>query len=244
MQRWLGDAYSNLYSEFGRDTFSLQDARTVLKLKESNLHAAFSLLHRAGALIVFDTGRPRAYRVLDPRSLVLRSSREIAHLDFPQEAYLQLIYDTLRALRERVELRSFCIFGSVARGEAKRSSDVDILVVSDRFEGSIASRIDSLSFVDEVVRDEVRFLGAHGYRTAPNLMPLRSEEAERVPVLFLDLAVNAKILIDEEGLMTRILSRLKARLELAGSKRVETGGGGWYWDLKPGYARGEKEVVI
>jgi hypothetical protein len=74
-------------------------------------------------------------------------------------------------------------------------------------------------------------------------MPLRREEAERVPVLFLDLAVNAKMLIDQGGLMTGILSRLRARLDLAGSKRVETGGG-WYWDLRPGYARGEKEVVI
>jgi hypothetical protein len=111
-------------------------------------------------------------------------------------------------------------------------------VVSDRFEGSVASRIDSLAFVDDVVRDEVRFLGAHGYRTAPNLMPLRREEAERVPVLFLDLAVNAKILIDEGGLMTGILSRLRARLDLAGSKRVETGHG-WYWDLGSGASSGD-----
>jgi predicted nucleotidyltransferase len=243
MQRWLGDAYSSLYSEFGRDTFSLQDAQRVVNLKESNLHVALSLLHRAGAVIVFDRGRPRAYRLLDPRSLVLRTSGKIAHVDFPQEAYLQLIYDTLRALRDRVKLTSFCVFGSVARGEAKRTSDVDILVVSDSFKGSVASRIDSLSFVDEMVKGEVRFLGEHGYRTAPNLLPLRREEAERVPVLFLDPAVNAKMLFDEGGFMTGILTRLRARLDLAGSKRVETEHG-WYWDLKPDYTRGEKEVLI
>src|SRR5438445_2556061 len=125
MQRWLGDAYSSLYSEFGRDAFSLQDARAVLRLKESNLNVAFSLLHRACAVIVFDRGRPRTYRLLDPRSLVLATSGQTAHLEFPQEAYLQLIYDTLRALRERFKLTSFCVFGSVARGEAKKSSDVD-----------------------------------------------------------------------------------------------------------------------
>src|SRR2546427_5101131 len=177
MQRWLGGAYCTLYSEFGRDAFSLQGARRVLNLKESNLHTAFSLLHRHGAVIIFDRGRPRTYRLLDPRSLVLRTSGLVADVNFPQEAYLQLIHDTLRALRNRVKLTSFCVFGSVARGEAKRSSDVDILVVSDSFQGSVASRIDSLSFVDETAKEEVKFMAENGYMTAPTIMPLRGEEA-------------------------------------------------------------------
>ena len=243
MQRWLGDAYGSMYSKFGRETFSLNDARTLLNLKESNLHVAFSLLHRAGAVIVFDRGRPRTYRLLDPRNLVLKTSAQVADVAFPQEAYVQLVYDTLMAIRERVKLTSFCVFGSVARGEASRSSDVDILVVSDSFQGSVASRIDSLSFVDEKVKDEVKFLAGHGYRTAPNLVPLREEEAERVPVLFLDLAFNAKALLDEGGFMSAILRRLRARLDLAGSRRVETARG-WYWDLKPDYAKGDKEIII
>ena len=243
MQRWLGDAYGSLYSRFGRETFSLQDAKAVLRLKESNLYVAFSLLHKAGAVIIFDRGTPRTYRLLDPRSLVLKMSGAVTAPDFSQEEYLQLVYDTYRALRERVELTSFCVFGSVARGEAKKSSDIDILVVSDSFRGSVASRIDSLSYVDEMVKDEIRFLGEHGLRTMPTILPLRREEAERVPVLFLDLSVHAKILYDEGRLMTGILGKLRARLDLAGSVRVESGGG-WYWDLKPDFKRGEKEVVI
>jgi hypothetical protein len=74
-------------------------------------------------------------------------------------------------------------------------------------------------------------------------MPLRADEADRVPVLFLDLAVNAKMIFDGGGFMAGVLRRLRARLDLAGSKRVETGHG-WYWDLKPDYARGEKEIVV
>lgn len=39
-------------------------------------------------------------------------------------------------------LTSICLYGSVARGTARRDSDVDLLVVSDDFSGSLASRVE------------------------------------------------------------------------------------------------------
>jgi len=243
LQRWLGEAYSRLYGKFGRGAFSLPDLEGVLNFDKSKLHVAFSLLHKAGAVIIFQRGRPRRYRLLDPRSLVLKTSGEVEEVEFEQEEYLQLIYDVLRAVRGRIELISFCVYGSVARGQAKKSSDLDVLLVSDEFEGSIASRIDLLSFVDEETKEERAFLRKNGYEVAVSLMPLRREEAEASPILFLDLAANAKVLYDEGGFLGGVLTKLKAKLDLAGSRRVETEHG-WYWDLKPDYRRGGRVVVI
>lgn len=204
---------------------------------------AFSKLHKEGALIIAGRGKPRSYRLLDPRNLTLRMSGAIkSGLELEQEQYVQLIHDAFRVLRERLGIVSFCVYGSVARGEAKPLSDLDILLVSDEFRGSLASRIDSLSFVDAETRGEVDFLRSDGYITSLSLLPLRKEEAEAAPAILLDLTVNSKILYDENDFLKGILVKLRAGLELAGARRISTKDG-WYWDLKPGYRPGEEVLV-
>jgi len=243
LQRWLGDCYCRLYARFGRGLFTAAEAAELLKLERPRVHVAFSKLHAAGALLVYAKTRTRLYRVMDPRSLALKSAGAVGEVEFDQEEYGQLIFDVLRAVRDRFRLVSFCVYGSVARGEARQASDLDVLLVSDDFEGSIASRLDLLSFVDQETSEEVAFLRRNGRTTTVNFMPLRREEAEAVPILLLDLAVNGKILLDEGGFLTRILSRLRGRLELAGAKRVKTAEG-WYWDLKPDFEPGKEAGVV
>jgi predicted nucleotidyltransferase len=238
LQHWLGETYSKLHWEFGRESFSLSDAEQVLGFGESKVHVAFSKLHSCGALIVFRRSRPRIYRLLDPGSLILRASGKINEVDFQQEEYLQLALDVLRTLRARLDLVSFCVYGSVARGEARSSSDLDVLVVSDDFNGSVASRIDLLSFVDSEVGEELAYLRKNGLSTYVSFMPLRKEEVEAGPILLLDQSYNAKILYDEGDFLGRILARLRAKLELKGSKRIKTSGG-WYWDLQPDFSQGQ-----
>jgi predicted nucleotidyltransferase len=242
MQRWLGDSYCKLYSRFGRDVFTASEAAGVLDFESPKLHVAFSKLHSAGALILFTRSRPRRYRLLDPRSLALEWSGAVERVEFRHEEYTQLIFDVLRAVRSRLSLVSFCVYGSVARGEAEATSDLDVLLVSNDFGGSLASRLDFLSFVDEKTSEEVGFLRRNGRETAASFMPLRKNEAEGGPVLFLDLAAHAKILFDEGGFLRGVLTRLRGRLDLAGAKRVETGKG-WYWDLKPDFVPGQEVVV-
>jgi len=86
-------------------------------------------------------------------------------------------------------------------------------------------------------------LRKNGYEVAVSLIPLRWEEAEAGPILLLDLATNAKVLCDKGRFLGGVLTRLKAKLDLAGSRRVETECG-WDWDLKPNYRRGRKVIVI
>jgi len=214
----------------------------MLSFDAAKTHVAFSKLHSDGALILFGRTRPKLYRLLDPRSLCLAWSGAVGGGEFAQEEYRQLVFDVLRAVRQRMRLVSFCVYGSVARGEAKPTSDLDILLISDDLRGSIASRLDLLSFVDIETFDEVRFLRGNGRSTAVSLIPLTRKEAGADPALFLDLAVHAKILLDEGGFLNDILAKLRGRLALAGAKRIETANG-WYWDLKPGFVPGQ-EVVI
>jgi hypothetical protein len=247
LQRWLGEAYSRLYWKYGRETFGAGDVRSLLGLTESMTHVALSRLHSAGALVIFDGGRPRRYRLLDPRSLSLlladiglKGTEDDARI--PQERYAQLAYDTFRAVRSRFNLLSFAVYGSVARGEAGPSSDLDILLVSDDLKGSLASRIDDLLFADREAAEELEFMKRNGVTTTLSFLPLRREELGARPIVLLDLAENVRILYDGEDVLGGVLRGMRARLELAGARRVRTERG-WYWDLKPDFRPGQEVVV-
>jgi predicted nucleotidyltransferase len=241
-QHWLGEIYSRLYAKFGRETFTLSQATSATGKEEGKLSVAFSKLHDAGVLILFARTRPRVYRLLDPRNLLLKTSGEINEERLPQEAVIQLVDDAFRVLRDRVSLTSFAIYGSFARGEAKPTSDVDILLVSDEFEETLASRIDSLAWVDRELAGELEFLARNGYRFFPSFYPLRMSEALTFPVLFLDMTEDAKIIHDKDDFLKRTLARLSARLELMGARRIRTGDGR-YWDLGTNIRPGEEIVA-
>ena len=45
-----------------------------------------------------------------------------------------------------MDLESFAVYGSVARGQASKNSDVDILLISEELDGSLASRMERLYY--------------------------------------------------------------------------------------------------
>ncbi len=237
-QRWLGQIYSGLYSDFGRDPFTLSQAVDATGASETKLAVAFSKLHSSQAVLVFKRSRPRLYRLLDPRNLVIAEAGTLSRIRLIQERYVQLIYDVFRSLRGHLDVVSLAVFGSVARGEAGPLSDIDLLVVSDDFHGSLASRIDWLSFVDSEVEDEIGFLKSQGFNTWLSFYPMTKTEAGRAPALFLDMTQDAKMVCDREQFLHGTLSTLGAKLVMKGAKRVRHDGGS-YWDLAPDYRKGQ-----
>ena len=231
--KWLGEGYAKLYARFGRGLFGFDDAEEVLGGQRAQL--VLSGLRRAGALIDYRRTRPRVYRLLDPRSFMLVAAGVAEKPEGVQGEYVQLVYDVLRGLMARWRLDSFLVYGSVARGKARAFSDLDLLVVSGEFQGSIASRIDRLLEVEEEpdVVGELRFLRSQGIHVKLSFYPLRPEEAESLPLLFLDLIHDSVIILDRERFMRRLLSRLKAKLESMGAERRKLPDGRWYWDLGP-----------
>jgi len=112
----------------------------------------------------------------------------------------------------------------VARGTASENSDLDLLVVSGDFKGSIGRRIELLvRTVRADVKDELRFLRSHGYNASISFYPLKPSEVEKL---------DARIVYDENEFLKGILLKLKHRLAEMGARRVRTKKG-WYWDLKP-----------
>ena len=147
-----------------------------------------------------------------------------------------LLTEVRAELGER--LTAVALYGSVARGEAHRWSDIDLFVVhrGDRETVSEAFLTTELRLRDQPLARE---LTARGVPTAPVVICRSEEDLADTPWLMLDMTHHGILLFDPRGVLRRKLQRLKARLEELGSRRIELDDGSWYWDLKPDLRPGE-----
>jgi predicted nucleotidyltransferase len=132
---------------------------------------------------------------------------------------------TVQALRRGLgdRLVAVALFGSRARGEAGEESDWDLLVVAEGLPESPLERHISL-----------KRLLPPGCE-AVSLLPRTPEEFEdHVPSLYLDIALDGKILYDPQGYMAERLARLRRRMEDLGLYREWTRSGQeWRWRKQP-----------
>ena len=148
--------------------------------------------------------------------------------------YERLLRRFLALVREeyRDEIIAVVLYGSVARGEAEPSSDLDLLLVIEDlpspYEKSIKRFI--LKVEDRLKQDrEFRNLVKSGLY--PDLRPiiLSRTEASMNRYIYLDLVEDAIILFDKGNFFKERLEIFKSRLKELGSEKVELEGGTWYW---------------
>jgi predicted nucleotidyltransferase len=158
------------------------------------------------------------------------------------EPYKKLLDGLLNCLQRawNGNLVSLVVFGSVARGQSKADSDVDLLLVSREFPVDRLRRQGLFIEVEKTL--DVEWLHKAGYY--PSFSPLLKtiEEAKHISPLYLDMVEDAIIMYDVGGFFRGVLERLKEGLRKLGARRVMVGSR-WYWDLKPTFKHGE-EIVI
>ena len=135
------------------------------------------------------------------------------------------------------DLVAVALFGSVARGQPRADSDLDLYVVTrrpilgdPRLRGT-SSRIDASS--------EYRALAITGHHPTPSLVSHTVDGLARHPWILLDIVHHGVVLHDPEGVLERELAAVRRRMTELGSKRIELPDGSWYWDLKPDWRPGE-----
>jgi predicted nucleotidyltransferase len=137
-----------------------------------------------------------------------------------------------RMLGER--LISLVLFGSLARGDAQETSDIDLLVVADGFPRSLSARRRLLLDEWDRVRSERRLSNVEW-----NLVAKTPEEAGYHSPLYLDIVEDGVLLFDRGRFFAAVLDAMRARMRGLGSRRVYLPDGTWYWDLKPDFRFGE-----
>ena len=159
---------------------------------------------------------------------------------FGYATYKNLLDRLLQSLREAFgtdTILSFALFGSVARGEARPDSDMDLLVVHRPLDFEPVERfVDILSDLRE--DDEYRRLEARGFSPDPYPIFMTEKEMYERPLILLDILDHGVILYDN-GVLRKRFESLRKRLSELGAKKVVLEDGGWYWDLKPDWKPGE-----
>jgi uncharacterized protein len=135
------------------------------------------------------------------------------------------------------DLVALALFGSVARGQARADSDLDLYVVTrassvgDPRLSSLCARIEASA--------EYRALVSAGYRPTPSPVPHAVDELARHPWILLDITDHGIVLYDPQSVLERELEAVRRRMAALGSRRVELPDGSWYWDLKPDWRPGD-----
>jgi predicted nucleotidyltransferase len=135
-------------------------------------------------------------------------------------------------------LVSAALFGSVARGEATRYSDIDLLIVIENLPRGRFQRLARIEPIEATLEDEFERLQRDGIFTRLTSLLKTPKEAERFIPLYLDMVQDAIILFDKEDFLHQILDNLRQRLERLGARRLKVGRIR-YWDLKPDLKPGE-----
>jgi len=135
-------------------------------------------------------------------------------------------------------LASVVLFGSVARGEARPGSDVDLLVICRELPRGIFRRREVLEPVREMLQTELDRLWEQGcYSDFAEI--IKSEtEARRTHPMYLDMTEEAVILFDRGSFFAGVLAQVRERLRELGAERKQLGRLR-YWDLKPDFKPGE-----
>jgi predicted nucleotidyltransferase len=155
----------------------------------------------------------------------------------PYKTLIEQLRDVLlRRYGER--LYSLVIYGSVARGDASKASDIDLLLVVAGLPESRLARQEEFMALEDEVEEHVTALYEAGYHIDFSPIIKTPEEAGRVSSLYLDMVEDAILVYDRDRFFASVLERLRKRLDELGSKRVRMGRK-WYWILKPDYQFGE-----
>lgn len=128
-------------------------------------------------------------------------------------------------------LVSLCLFGSVAKGTATSSSDVDLLIICRKLKLERLRRVKDFAKIENNMVKK-----GHDLLFSP-LIKTEAEIMKGSP-LFFDMIDRSIILYDRGNFFKNYLSGLQKRLEALGARRIERGDY-WFWILKQDYKLGE-----
>lgn len=159
------------------------------------------------------------------------------------KGFIKQLLDQIEARLGKETIIACALFGSVARGEAKPYSDIDILIIHEKIDFDPSKR-----FVDallEIRKDkEYCIFIERGIHPQPSIIFMTPEEISHRPLILLDIMDHGLILKDEKGFLRDLITKFKKRLKEMRAKKIIRKDGSWAWDLKPDWRPGEVIEII
>ena len=189
---------------------------------------------RGHAVLLKREGRTRFYRLISPLDFLFAFLYLAGLGQVRAEAYKPIIVKAVRSLKAGFGpgLIAVGLFGSVARGAASRTSDVDLYVVAEWKTRRLPERLDEVLPLLGAVDQERSLMLQDGFSTDVSIYPASREDAARFSPLQLDLSNEGIVLYDTQGFLEENWTRLRVWLSQKGVRRVEAGNG-WFWQIDP-----------
>ncbi|MBS7612435.1 nucleotidyltransferase domain-containing protein [Candidatus Bathyarchaeota archaeon] len=171
-------------------------------------------------------------RTLYSSEFKVENVEKIPHMYFAPliRRYCKILNDLLKD-----RLVSIMLFGSIARGDWNKNSDIDVLVIANDWNDEpVWNRIRELRKAKEKLEESLEYQEAlrAGYWPIIQNYPLSVEEAKRFNRIYLDAVIDGIILYDKGSFLTKLLQSLREKLEEMGSMRVTLPNRKFYWILK------------
>ena len=163
--------------------------------------------------------------------------------DSIQKEYVPLIKDLVGILKKQFadNLLSAVLYGSVARGQANKGSDIDICLIFRSLPDATHRRTAYVTAFENELRIKKSFsrLFDDGYYVSVSPVEFTADELKlRTPVLFLDMIERGIVLIDD-GTFEKKVEQLKRRMADLGTHKVTLEDGTHTWLLKKDARPGE-----
>ena len=159
-----------------------------------------------------------------------------------QKEFRPLVDDLVVLAKEKLgdTLISMILYGSVARGDASRDSDVDVCLVCRKLPKSPLKRSRLFRSVREELRKNRAYLKLREKDYLAEISPIffTAEEIQNTKAIFLDMVDDGEILTDD-GTLRNKLDQVRRRMKELGSKKIYLDDGSWFWQLKPDMRLGE-----
>jgi len=160
--------------------------------------------------------------------------------------YSNLLTDFVAELRKRfgASVSSIVLYGSVARGTARKDSDVDVCIIFKKLPQSRYKRTLLIFPLLKELRERESYMTLYRDGYLPEISPLlyTKEEVQDTKPIFLDMVGEGVVLYDD-GTWAAKRHSLMETMKLLGTKKVMLENNEYYWILKPGLRLAE-EVVL
>lgn len=233
LPNWLVNKYFTLFLSFGLMPFSVNDAKRALGTEKASL-----LLFKMRSYGWVDKCGRKTYRVVHPIVSLMEASGFRWRDEVRQRDRLPVLELAVARLFEVLgsRLESIILFGSLARGEAKPESDIDLLIVAEGLPAKYGERVKVIR--EAIYSNQVDELVMYMWRERRiypefNVILITKEEAGVTHPFYLDMVRDCVVIFDKNGLMSRKIREVGERLRELGAVRVEEPGGSWYWILTP-----------
>ncbi len=160
---------------------------------------------------------------------------------FGYQKYKALIDRFLKTLIENLgaqNLYGCALFGSIARGNARKESDIDLFLLISSRSPSIEDKIIKL-LLDVEEWKEKKDLKKENLLANFTIIAKTIEELKANPLILLDIVDEGIVLYDPNGKLNEIFINFKKKLRELGAEKIIFKDGTWCWDLKPDWKPGE-----